>query len=51
MVFVLNMVTHPEVQNKAQKLLDTVVGHDRLPGLEDRDKLRYLDLIVQELYR
>ncbi|KFH47724.1 O-methylsterigmatocystin oxidoreductase-like protein [Hapsidospora chrysogenum ATCC 11550] len=51
MVFVLNMVTHPEVQNKAQKLLDTVVGHDRLPGLADRGKLRYLDLIVQELYR
>jgi hypothetical protein len=45
------MVRHPEVQTKAQKLLDSVVDHDRLPDLADRDKLRYLDLIIQELYR
>lgn len=50
-IFVLNMVLHPEVQRKAQDLLDRVVGGGRLPTFEDRPSLRYLDYIVQETYR
>lgn len=30
---------------KAQKLLDQVVGHDRLPTFEDRPRLAYIDAI------
>lgn len=45
------MVRHPEVQVKAQRLLDSVVGRERLPDFSDREKLPYIDFIVQELYR
>ncbi|EFX03575.1 cytochrome p450 monooxygenase [Grosmannia clavigera kw1407] len=55
-VFVLNMVLQPEVQAKAQGLLDAVlVSPDgktrRLPTFSDRPALRYIDLIVQETLR
>ncbi|KAK2033583.1 cytochrome P450 1A2 [Colletotrichum zoysiae] len=50
-VFVLNMVLHPEVQEKAQILMDEVVGEDRLPTFEDRPRLPYIDWIVQETLR
>jgi cytochrome P450 len=50
-VFILNMVLHPEFQAKAQKLLDEVVGSDRLPSFADRPRLRYIDYIVQETLR
>ncbi|KAJ0164483.1 O-methylsterigmatocystin oxidoreductase [Colletotrichum tanaceti] len=50
-VFVLNMVLNPEIQEKAQALIDRVVGHDRLPDLSDRPSLEYIDHIVQEVYR
>jgi cytochrome P450 len=50
-VFVLNMVLHPEVQAKGQQIIDEVVGSDRLPTFEDRPRLRYIDYIVQETLR
>ncbi|KAL7947244.1 cytochrome P450 [Trichoderma barbatum] len=50
-VFILNMMLHPEVQSKAQCLLDQVVGRDRLPTFDDRPNLRYIDFIVQETFR
>ncbi|KAJ3485903.1 hypothetical protein NLI96_g4620 [Meripilus lineatus] len=48
--FFLAMVLHPEAQTKAQKELDTVLGHGELPGFEDRDNLPYLNcsLILQK---
>ncbi|KAK1981606.1 cytochrome P450 1A2 [Colletotrichum cereale] len=49
--FVLNMVLHPEVQEKAQRLIDEVVGKDRLPTFEDRPRLPYINYIVQETFR
>lgn len=50
-VFILNMVLHPEIQAKARKQLDEVVGIDRLPGFEDRSRLPDIDHIVQETLR
>ncbi|KAL3293198.1 cytochrome p450 [Colletotrichum asianum] len=50
-VFVLNMVLHPEIQEKAQRMIDEVVGDKRLPTFEDRPKLPYIDCIVQETLR
>ena len=50
-VFILNMVLHPEIQRKAQVQMDEVVGSDRLPSFEDRNQLPYLDHIVQETLR
>ncbi|KAH6880527.1 cytochrome P450 [Thelonectria olida] len=50
-VFVLNMTLHPDVQEKAQRIIDEVIGRDRLPTFEDRPKLQYIDYIVQETLR
>ncbi|RSL86818.1 hypothetical protein CEP51_002574 [Fusarium floridanum] len=36
---------------KAQKLLDEVVGRDRMPTFEDRPKLAYIDAIASETLR
>lgn len=49
--FFLAMVLHPEVQKKAQEELDRVIGGDRLPTLDDRDSLPYLESVVKETYR
>ncbi|KAJ7806150.1 cytochrome P450 [Mycena olivaceomarginata] len=51
MTFILSMLLHREVQRKAQKELDAVVGPDRLPLFSDRSRLPYIDCILQELLR
>lgn len=45
------MVMYPEVQAKAQKELDLVVGTDRLPEYSDRESLPYIEAIVNEVLR
>ena len=45
------MALHPEVQRKAQKQLDNVIGTDRLPNLDDVTALPYVETIVKELFR
>lgn len=50
-VSILNMLMNPDVQRKAQDELDSVVGKDRLPTLEDRASLPYMEHIIQETYR
>lgn len=50
-VFILNMILHPEVQTKAQRIIDEVVGRSRLPNFQDRPHLPYIDYIVQETLR
>jgi len=42
---------HPAVQEKAQAEIDTVVGKDRLPTMEDRPLLPYLGAIFREILR
>ncbi|KAK0463550.1 cytochrome P450 [Desarmillaria tabescens] len=42
---------YPEIQNKAQAELDTVVGHTRLPNFDDRPQLPYIDAILLEALR
>ncbi|TFY79434.1 hypothetical protein EWM64_g4580 [Hericium alpestre] len=49
--FFLAMVLYPEVQKKAQEELDAVVGNDRLPMINDRSQLPYIDAIVKEVLR
>jgi hypothetical protein len=41
----------PEVQKKAQKEVDRVIGAERLPVLRDRADLPYIDAVVKELLR
>ncbi|GJE86658.1 cytochrome P450 [Phanerochaete sordida] len=45
------MVKHPEAQKKAQEEIDRVVGHDRLPEIEDRDSLPYVNAVLKEIFR
>ncbi|KAG2368438.1 cytochrome P450 [Suillus spraguei] len=49
--FILAMVLHPEVQKLAQAEIDAVVGQDRFPVFNDRDKLPYIGALIQELIR
>lgn len=51
MNFVLAMLKHPEVQRRAQQEIDSVVGNDRLPSFEDREKLPYVRALCLELLR
>jgi cytochrome P450 len=45
------MLLFPEAQEKAQKEIDTVIGLDRLPGMDDWPKLQYVDRLIQEVLR
>lgn len=50
-ICILNLLMNPVVLKKAQAEIDAVVGSDRLPNFEDRERLRYIDFIVQEAFR
>lgn len=45
------MVMFPDVQAKAQREIDTVVGSSRLPELQDEDHLPYVSAVVKEALR
>jgi hypothetical protein len=49
--FFLAMLVYPDVQAKAQAEVNRVVGMDRLPGLEDRPELPYIEGVVNECLR
>ncbi|KFZ16483.1 hypothetical protein V501_02223 [Pseudogymnoascus sp. VKM F-4519 (FW-2642)] len=50
-ICILNLLMNPVVLKKAQAEIDAVVGSNRLPNFEDRERLRYIDFIVQEAFR
>lgn len=45
------MALHPEVVERAQAEIDAVTNADRLPTLDDRSQLPFIDCIVKEVYR
>lgn len=49
--FTLAMLQFPEVQRKAQEEIDRVIGTTRLPTIEDRENLPYIDALVKEAHR
>ncbi|EIM84217.1 cytochrome P450 [Stereum hirsutum FP-91666 SS1] len=49
--FVLYMALYPDIQRKAQLEIDTVVGRDRLPTMEDKPHLPYVEALLKEIYR
>ncbi|KAF9442056.1 cytochrome P450 [Macrolepiota fuliginosa MF-IS2] len=49
--FILAMCLHPEVQKKAQLELDMVLEGKRLPDLNDRPFLPYINAMVKEAIR
>ncbi|KAF9235573.1 cytochrome P450 [Melanogaster broomeanus] len=51
LTFFLMMILAPEAQEKAQAQIDVVVGRNRLPTIEDRASLPYVDAILRETLR
>jgi cytochrome P450 len=51
MTFFLMMVLFPDAQKKAQAQIDVVIGKGRLPRLQDRSSLPYIDAILRETLR
>ncbi|KAG9318126.1 cytochrome P450 [Chiua virens] len=49
--FMLAMVHHPEVQDRAKAEIDMVVGTNRLPNFDDRPNLPYVEAILMETLR
>ncbi|SJL03018.1 related to cytochrome P450 CYP2 subfamily [Armillaria ostoyae] len=45
------MLLYPEVQAKAQAEIDAVIGDDRLPRFDDRERLPYINALVLEVTR
>ncbi|KAF8684901.1 cytochrome P450 family [Rhizoctonia solani] len=51
MWFVVAMAKHPEIQERAQKEIDAVVGADRLPTVADRPCLPFVERLMTEVVR
>jgi cytochrome P450 len=51
MSFILLMVVFPDVQEKAHAELAALVGHHRLPTLDDQASLPYIEALIKELHR
>jgi cytochrome P450 len=49
--FFLLMTLNPDAQARAQQEIDSVVGGDRLPNIDDRSKLPYVDALIKEVLR
>ncbi|XP_072051610.1 cytochrome P450 2U1-like [Amphiura filiformis] len=49
--FFLYMIRYPEVQNKIQQEIDSVVGPKRLPQLADKPNLPYTEATILEVMR
>ena len=49
--FFLAMNLYPEAQKKAQEEIDAVVGTHRLPTIDDRDRLPYVNGLLKEVLR
>lgn len=47
----LLLAKHPDIQTKLHELVDKVVGRNRLPSVEDRGHLSYLDAFIYETMR
>ncbi|XP_047740366.1 cytochrome P450 2L1-like [Hyalella azteca] len=48
---ILYMAINPEIQAKVHEHLDAVVPSDRLPSLNDRNQLQYVDAMLLEVMR
>lgn len=51
MTFTLGMLKNPEAQRRGQAEIDRVVGRDRLPSFEDKERLPYVNVICEEALR
>ncbi|KAJ3886755.1 cytochrome P450 [Lentinula edodes] len=49
--FLYSMSLYPKVQERAQNLLDEIVGRSRMPNFDDMKQLPYIRAIVKEVLR
>ncbi|XP_075792220.1 cytochrome P450 2J2-like [Pelodiscus sinensis] len=47
----LYMATNPEIQERVQAEIDTVIGQSRQPALGDRDNMPYTNAVIHEVQR
>nr|XP_033183429.1 probable cytochrome P450 305a1 [Bombus vancouverensis nearcticus] len=47
----LTMTVYQDVQHKVQKEIDSVIPRDRLPEVEDKAKLPYVEAVISEVQR
>ncbi|KAF3425765.1 hypothetical protein E2986_10751, partial [Frieseomelitta varia] len=47
----LSMIVYQDVQRKVQEEIDSVIPRDRLPEIEDKAKLPYVEAVINEVYR
>ncbi|XP_060703980.1 cytochrome P450 2J6-like isoform X1 [Hemiscyllium ocellatum] len=47
----LFMVLHPDVQSKVQEEIDSVIGKERKPALDDREEMPYTNAVIHEIQR
>ncbi|KAL5531037.1 hypothetical protein ACEPAG_3913 [Sanghuangporus baumii] len=50
-LFFLMMAIHPDIQERAQKDLDLLIGDERAPRISDQSSLPFIDCIIKELLR
>ena len=51
MSFLLMMTRHPEFVERAQNEIDSVLGSERLPNLDDRPNLPFVECVLKEVDR
>ncbi|THH22534.1 hypothetical protein EUX98_g8161 [Antrodiella citrinella] len=49
--FILTMIQFPEMMQRAQEEIESVVGHGRLPTFTDRPSLPFVEALMSELLR
>ncbi|KOX69408.1 hypothetical protein WN51_05571 [Melipona quadrifasciata] len=45
------MIVYQDVQRKVQEEIDSVISRDRLPQMEDKAKLPYVEAVINEVHR
>lgn len=45
------LANNPDIQSRLQQEMDSVVSRDRLPSLEDKSRLPFLEAVILEVFR